>query len=61
MKVMVFGTFDGLHPGHLSYFKQARKYGDYLIAIVALDENVLQFKGHRPKFFQKHDQHEAKH
>mgnify|MGYP001559664265 CR=1 FL=1 len=47
---MVFGTFDGLHQGHLSYFKQARKYGDYLIAVVALDKNVLKFKGHQPKF-----------
>jgi FAD synthetase len=51
-KVIVFGTFDGLHPGHLSYFKQAQKYGDYLIAVVALDKNVLKFKGHRPKFSQ---------
>lgn len=49
---MVFGTFDGLHPGHLSYFKQARKYGDYLIAIAALDKNVLKFKGRLPKFSQ---------
>ena len=52
MRVMVFGTFDGLHRGHLSYLKQARKYGDYLIAIVALDKNVLKFKGRLPKFSQ---------
>lgn len=51
-RTMVFGTFDGLHKGHLSYFKQARQYGDYLIAIVALDKNVLKFKGHLPKFSQ---------
>jgi len=49
---MVFGTFDGLHQGHLSYLKQARKYGDYLIAVVALDKNVLKFKGRLPKFSQ---------
>ena len=23
-KIMVFGTFDGLHPGHLDFFRQAR-------------------------------------
>jgi len=52
MKVIVFGTFDGLHAGHLSYFKQAKKFGDYLIAVVALDKNVLKFKGRLPKFLQ---------
>ena len=49
---MVFGTFDGLHPGHLSYFKQARTYGDYLTVVVALDENVIKHKGRTPKFSQ---------
>ena len=49
-KVMTFGTFDGLHEGHLSYFKQARNYGDYLIAVVALDENVLKQKKQLPKY-----------
>jgi len=51
-KIMCFGTFDGLHLGHLSYFKQAKKHGDYLIVIVALDASVLKIKGHKPKFFQ---------
>ncbi|MDP3899462.1 MAG: adenylyltransferase/cytidyltransferase family protein [bacterium] len=49
-KVMCFGTFDGLHPGHLSYFRQAKKYGDYLIVVIARDSNVLRFKKHSPKF-----------
>lgn len=49
-KVMVFGTFDGLHKGHLSYFKQARKYGDCLIATVARNFNILKQKKHLPKF-----------
>ena len=48
-KVMVFGTFDILHKGHLSYFSQARKYGDYLIAIVARDKTVLKIKGSLPR------------
>lgn len=46
---MVFGTFDILHPGHLNLFKQARKYGDYLIVVVARDVNVEKLKGQRPK------------
>ena len=46
---MVFGTFDVLHPGHLNYFKQALKFGDFLIVVVARDKNVLKLKGKKPK------------
>ena len=49
IKVMVFGTFDGLHEGHLDFFRQAREHGDYLIALVARDKNVETFKKHLPK------------
>lgn len=45
MRVMVFGTFDHLHPGHLDYFKQARRFGKDLIIVVARDRNVLKIKG----------------
>ena len=47
-KVMVFGTFDGLHMGHRSLFQQARKYGDYVIAVVARDSTVKKVKDHIP-------------
>jgi FAD synthetase len=49
LKVMVFGTFDGLHAGHLNFFKQAKKFGDQLMIVVARDQNVKKIKGHRPK------------
>ena len=49
MKVMVFGTFDGLHEGHKNFFKQARKYGDYLLVVVGRDKNVEKMKGHLPQ------------
>ena len=39
-KVMCFGTFDKLHEGHISYFKQSKKYGNYLIVVIARDINV---------------------
>lgn len=42
---MVFGTFDNLHPGHLSYFSQARSFGEELVVVVARDKNVLKIKG----------------
>ena len=48
-KVICFGTFDNLHPGHLSYFEQARKYGDHLLVVVARDKNVAEIKGRLPK------------
>lgn len=46
--VMVFGTFDIVHPGHRSLFKQAKRYGDRLIAVVARDATVQIVKGKRP-------------
>ena len=52
-KVMVFGAFDGLHPGHLDFFKQAKKYGDFLIVSVGTDRNVAAIKGKKPLFNQK--------
>ncbi len=51
-KVMVFGAFDGFHPGHLDFFKQAKKYGDYLIVSVGTDKNVEKIKGKKPLFTQ---------
>jgi len=48
-KVMVFGTFDILHPGHLNFFNQAKKHGDYLVVVVARDVNVKKIKNRLPK------------
>jgi FAD synthetase len=48
-KVMVFGTFDGLHEGHLNFFEQARERGDFLIAVAGRDVNIKKIKGHFPK------------
>lgn len=48
IKVMCFGTFDLLHSGHLSYLRQAKKYGDLLLAVVARDENVVKIKNKAP-------------
>ena len=41
-KVMTFGSFDVLHKGHEHYLKEAKSYGDYLIVVVARDENILK-------------------
>ncbi len=41
---MCFGTFDLLHLGHLSYFEQAKKHGDYLIVVIARDKTKRRQK-----------------
>lgn len=43
-KIMVFGTFDMIHPGHRSFLKQARKHGGYLIIVVARNKTVEEVK-----------------
>jgi len=48
-KVIAFGSFDILHEGHKHYLKEAKGFGDYLIVVVARDENIMRFKGHKPK------------
>jgi FAD synthetase len=48
-KVLVFGTFDLLHPGHISLFKEAKKLGDHLTVVVARDKTVEQLKKKAPK------------
>ncbi len=48
MKVLVFGTFDGVHPGHRFVFDHALKRGD-LYVVVARDATVERIKGRRPK------------
>jgi len=44
IKVMCFGTFDLLHPGHLNYLKQAKKHGNYLIVVIARDKTKKKQK-----------------
>ena len=52
MKVLCFGTFDILHPGHVFFLREAKKYGE-LSVVVALDETVMKVKGKAPRFSQE--------
>ncbi|MBI4225308.1 MAG: adenylyltransferase/cytidyltransferase family protein [Candidatus Sungbacteria bacterium] len=47
-RVMVFGVFDRLHPGHLDFLRQAAEHGDELIAVVARDRMVAELKNKIP-------------
>jgi len=52
---MVFGTFDGLHKGHLDFFRQAKNFikNSYLIVSIARDKNVKKIKGDMPLLREK--------
>ena len=54
-KIMVFGTFDGLHQGHLDFFKQAKKFmkNSFLIVSIARDKNIFKIKGKKPRLSEK--------
>ena len=49
-RVMVFGSFDILHPGHLNLFRQARRYGNRLYVVIARDKNIRKIKGRSPVY-----------
>ena len=46
-RIMVFGTFDMIHPGHEDLFRQARSLAadPYLIVSLARDTSVERIKG----------------
>jgi FAD synthetase len=45
IRVLATGTFDLLHPGHLTYLKGCKALGDELYVIVARDSMIR----HKPK------------
>jgi len=44
-RVVATGTFDIIHPGHITFLREAKKLGDELVVIVAREKNVR----HKPK------------
>ena len=49
-RVLVFGTFDLIHPGHIYFLKKAKKQGDALIVIIARDQTVKRIKKKKPLY-----------
>ena len=43
--VLVTGGFDPLHSGHLKYFREAKKLGDWLIVGINSDHWLTKKKG----------------
>jgi cytidyltransferase-like protein len=48
-RVLVFGTFDGLHTGHHFVLRQAKIRGTYLIVAIARDKHVQELKHKIPQ------------
>lgn len=46
-RVLVFGTFDRVHPGHLFFLRSAKAQGTALIVAVARDAHVKILKDKR--------------
>jgi D-beta-D-heptose 7-phosphate kinase/D-beta-D-heptose 1-phosphate adenosyltransferase len=44
-KIVVNGTFDILHRGHIEMLEYARNLGDYLLVCIDTDTRVKQLKG----------------
>jgi len=51
-RVLVFGTFDNLHEGHINFLKQAESLGQ-LTVVVAPESAVFALKGRNPHLFLK--------
>jgi D-beta-D-heptose 7-phosphate kinase/D-beta-D-heptose 1-phosphate adenosyltransferase len=43
--ILVNGTFDILHPGHVAMLNTARGLGDYLVVCIDTDRRVRELKG----------------
>lgn len=50
---MGFGTFDGIHPGHVAFLRQLQTLGEEVVVVIARDKNVEKLKGHAPRFSEK--------
>lgn len=49
------GCFDILHPGHIRYLKEAKKFGDILIVALNSDKSVRRLKGKNRPVFSEND------
>ena len=45
IKIVVNGTFDIIHPGHLELLNYAKSLGDFLIVAIDTDDRVKKLKG----------------
>jgi len=53
IKVLAFGSFDLLHPGHIFFLENAKKLGDYLIVCLTRDK-IYQLQKKQPPIFNQY-------
>ena len=53
--IFVNGTFDLLHPGHVSLLTWAKSLGDYLIVGIDTDDRVREKKGSTRPIYNQND------
>ena len=44
-KVLTFGSFDLIHPGHHYFLNKAKELGDELIVVLSRDGEIMNYKG----------------
>jgi D-beta-D-heptose 7-phosphate kinase/D-beta-D-heptose 1-phosphate adenosyltransferase len=54
-KIVVNGTFDILHPGHVEMLNYARSLGAYLLVLIDSDRRVKELKGNTRPVNSQHD------
>jgi rfaE bifunctional protein nucleotidyltransferase chain/domain len=54
-KVVVNGTFDVIHPGHLALLNYAKSLGDFLIVAIDSDSRVSELKGPQRPINSQHE------
>ena len=55
MKIIVNGTFDILHKGHISLLEYAKNLGDILLVCIDSDRRVKELKGERRPINNQYD------
>ena len=51
-KVLISGSYDLLHGGHIAFFKAASEYGELYVSIER-DDNIISLRGKKPWFSEK--------
>ncbi|MBN2673006.1 MAG: adenylyltransferase/cytidyltransferase family protein, partial [Deltaproteobacteria bacterium] len=49
-RVLTYGTFDMLHPGHINLLRRCKDLGEYLIVALSTDEFSLNNKNKQPYY-----------